>query len=201
MASLGIESDVVELTKWGCRWVSYGLDYLLNGGEVHQVAVKLLDALEKEPNAPEHYLETHEVVHRKTVTKVTDTDIGTDVVKDVVFDNVKVTKRIVKRGRSKFAMSLAKQAYLKFGKREITPANELVTRKWMVKYLEGKEFADMRVADKVLAIDRAIFLSFVPTMVYNDMKVVMADKASKNMISGVTTSFGRIFSVRRRAAE
>jgi hypothetical protein len=214
MAGIGIETDVVELTKWGMKWVSYGFDRLVHGSDVHQAATGLLAVLEKEHNEPGVYLERHEVVHRKVVSKIDEITRDYVVVDDqdcsvyqppvreeVVFNNVKVTKRIAKRCRTKFATALAKQAYLKFGKRDLTPANEMVTRKWLVKYLEGEQYRDMRTSDKLLAVDRALFLSFIPTMVYNNTRVIMSDSAPKNMMSGVTTSFGRIFSVRRRASE
>lgn len=133
------------------------------------------------------YVEEHEVRLTKTVT------CG-DVVETPV-DNIRKTTKLAKGKRSKFAMSLAKEAYLKFGRRPVSEANALVTRKWMVKFLEGAEYKDLRTCDKVIAVDRALYLSFVPTIVYNNMRTVAEDKAFVGRVDGSTTSFGRIFSL------
>ncbi len=181
------EEQLVVLTKWGVKWLKYAYDRLVNGSDVHQCAEKLLVQLEATEMAPESVLETHETSFIKTV------DVGEG--KKTIIENNTRSVRIQKGGRSKFAMALAKEAYLKFGARPFTQANTLVTRKWLVKYLEGPKFKDMRTCDKIIAIDRAMFLSFVPTIAHNNMRVVSQDSAIVNMISGVTTSFGKVFSI------
>jgi hypothetical protein len=133
------------------------------------------------------------VTHQKTI--VSNDEFGLSKT-TMVFDNKKVTKRIRKGKRSSFAMSLAKLAYLKFGQRPINSANELVTRKWLVKQLDQEKYVDMRTTDKALAIDRAIFLSFIPTIAYNNMKLISKSKTVVDRVDGAITSFGRIFSVR-----
>jgi hypothetical protein len=141
-----------------------------------------LDACNDEPDK---FVEEHIVTLTKTVDG------------KVALQNTKRTKRLVKGKRSKFAMSLAKLAYLKFGRRPMVEANLLVTRKWLVKALEDKKYADLRTADKCLAIDRALFLSFVPTMAYNNMRVVMEDDSVVNRLTGAATRFGKVFSLGR----
>jgi hypothetical protein len=55
----------------------------------------------------------------------------------------------------------------------MSEANILVTRKWLVKYLEDDKFKDMRTVDKALAIDRAVFLSFVPSDEFRRMRLAV----------------------------
>jgi len=81
-------------------------------------------------------------------------------------------------------MALAKKAYVKFGARQVTEANVLVTRKWLNKLIED-EFKDLRTCDKALALDRATFLSFIPTMAWNNYKFVFhGDNAVTDRIGG-----------------
>jgi len=188
-ASVALPVDqVVVLSKWGVKWIKYAFDRLVNGSDVHQCAGRLLVELEGTTELPQSLLEVHEVTFKKTVTE----DGGE---RKTIIDNKKRSVRVRKGGRSRFAMALAKEAYLKFGARPFTQANTLVTRKWLVKYLEGDQFVDMRTCDKIVAIDRAMFLSFVPTIAHNNMRVVSQDSAITNMINGMTTSFGKVFSI------
>jgi hypothetical protein len=188
MAAIDHE-QVVVLSKWACKWVKFAYDRLVNGSDVHQYAEKLLVELDACEESPIQFVEEHIVTLTKTVECAG--KVETPV------SNVKKTRRLVKGKRSKFATCLAKEAYLKFGKRPMNDANILVTRKYMVKYLEQPDYADMRTCDKVLAIDRALFLSFVPTIVYNNMRVASEDSSIAKRISGATTSFGKIFSLGR----
>ena len=181
------QENLIVLTKWGCKWIKYAYDRLVNGSDVHQYANKMLTELENTTVSPSSVLQFEETSFTKTVE--------IDGEKKTLIENHTKSVRIQKGGRSKFAMALAKEAYLKFGARPLTQANTLVTRKWLVKYLEGVQFKDMRTCDKIIAIDRAMFLSFVPTIVHNNMRVAAQDSAIVKMMSGVTTSFGKVFSV------
>ena len=110
----------------------------------------------------------------------------------VVFDNQKTTKRIKRGRRTKFSLALAKKAYVKFGAREVSQANILVVRKWIGKMLEEPEFKDLRTCDKAIALDRATFLSFIPTMAWNNSKFVFhGDNAITDRIGGESL-FSRI---------
>jgi hypothetical protein len=185
--------QVVVLSKWACKWVKFAYDRLVNGSDVHQYAAKLLVELDACEESPIEFVEEHVVTLTKTV------ECKGKIVTPI--NNIKKTRRLVKGKRSKFAMCLAKEAYLKFGKRPMNDANILVTRKYMVKFLEQSDYVDMRTCDKVLAIDRALFLSFVPTIVYNNMKVASEDSSIVKRISGATTSFGKVFSLGRSPAQ
>lgn len=105
----------------------------------------------------------------------------------------KCQKRIKKRCRSKFSISVARLAYNKFGQRPLSDANMLVTRKWIQKYLEEK-FPDLRVCDKNLAIDRALFLSFVPTKDFHRYRIMLDSAPAKDRMDG-SSIFGRIFRI------
>lgn len=181
------QENLIVLTRWGCKWIKYAYDRLVNGSDVHQYANKMLVELENTNVSPSSVLQHEETSFTKTVE--------IDGEKKTLIENHTKSVRIQKGGRSKFAMALAKEAYLKFGARPLTQANTLVTRKWLVKYLEGAQYKDMRTCDKIIAIDRAMFLSFVPTIVHNNMRVAAQDSAIVNMMSGITTSFGKVFSV------
>ena len=181
------QENLIVLRNWGCKWIKYAYDRLVNGSDVHQYANKMLTELENTTVSPSSVLQFEETSFTKTVE--------IDGEKKTLIENHTKSVRIQKGGRSKFAMALAKEAYLKFGARPLTQANTLVTRKWLVKYLEGVQFKDMRTCDKIIAIDRAMFLSFVPTIVHNNMRVAAQDSAIVKMMSGVTTSFGKVFSV------
>jgi hypothetical protein len=179
--------QVVVLSKWAFKWLKFAYDKVVVGSDVHQCANKLLQELDACVDDPLDHVEKHEATFTKTVE---DKD-G----KKTVVNQVRSSTKLKKGNRSKFAMSLAKEAYLKFGARPLNDANVLVTRKWLTKFLESDQYKDLRTADRVLAIDRAIFMSFVPTMVYNNMKVVMEDNAMVGRLNGSTTSFGKIFSL------
>jgi len=187
-ASVMLPADqVIVLSRWGCKWVKYAYERLVNGSDVHQYAVKLLGELEATTESPTELLVVEEVEFKKISIDGDETT--------TVLHNVKRTNRIKKGGRSRFAMALAKEAYLKFGARPLTQANTLVTRKWLTKFLEGEKYRDMRTCDKIIAIDRAMFLSFVPTIVHNNMCVAMQDDSIVGMISGKIHQFGKVFSV------
>jgi hypothetical protein len=94
-------------------------------------------------------------------------------------------------------MCLAKQAYNKFGARPVSEANLLVTRKWLQKLVE-ESFKDLRTCDKNIAIDRALFLSFVPTLSFNQMKTLIDTGVFQDRINNVQPSlFGRVFSLKK----
>jgi len=186
-ASVMLPADqAIVLTKWGCKWIRFAFDRLVHGSDVHQYAGKLLVELEATTDSPVDFLQVEETDFKKNVTSEGETK--------TVIHNVKRSVRIKKGGRSRFAMALAKEAYLKFGARPFTQANVLVTRKWLVKSLEGEKYNDMRTCDKIIAIDRAMFLSFVPTIVHNNMRVAMQDESIVGMISGKVHQFGKVFS-------
>jgi hypothetical protein len=105
-------------------------------------------------------------------------------------------RKLRKKCRSKFSMSVGKIAYNKFGARPLSPANILVTRRWIQKYMEDN-FKDLRTCDKNIAIDRALFLSFIPTLSFNQLSKLMDEPALSNRVNNDTRGlFGRIFTVR-----
>nr|UUW21054.1 MAG: hypothetical protein [Sanya tombus-like virus 1]UUW21057.1 MAG: hypothetical protein [Sanya tombus-like virus 1]UUW21060.1 MAG: hypothetical protein [Sanya tombus-like virus 1]UUW21063.1 MAG: hypothetical protein [Sanya tombus-like virus 1]UUW21066.1 MAG: hypothetical protein [Sanya tombus-like virus 1] len=63
----------------------------------------------------------------------------------------------------KFARLVAQRAYFQFGVRNYNKANRLVTRKWIRNLLDGPEYRDLRLKDKIAVIDEALVLSFVPS--------------------------------------
>jgi hypothetical protein len=79
--------------------------------------------------------------------------------------------------RAKFARFVAKQAYFQFGVRENSPANRLVTRKWIRNYLNGDDFKALRLVDKIAAIDEAMPLSFVPSGTWEVVDELAGSKA------------------------
>jgi enoyl reductase-like protein len=128
-------------------------------------------------------------VERSITEKVKDEE---EVVRKVL--SRKVVQKLAKKQKSNFSAAVAKVAYNKFGERPMSPANILVTRKWLQKYLED-QFKDLRTCDKNIAIDRALFLSFVPTKDFLNMRVLMETKEMQKRTSDST--WGKIFQLRR----
>lgn len=207
-------TQALVLTRWAQKWLRFGWDILLNGTPVEQLAKSLMVHLDKLEEDPGQFVE--EIVDERTRTVVRQSQLSHSVVSKTVVGgderntttleeavlkdsedvvrlvvSRKVTYRLMRKQRSNFAAAVSKQAYNKFGERPMSPANIMVTRKWLQKYLEDN-FKDLRTCDKNLAIDRALFLSFVPTKDFLKMKILMETKESEKRIQG-TNLFGRVF--------
>lgn len=177
--------QLVVITKWGMRWLKFACDYALNGSPAHKFAKDILQTFDAVDEDPLTYVDTHIMTVEKRVV-----DHKALVVRAT---EVKKVKKVLKKGlRSAFAASVAKVAYNKFGERKMTEANVLVTRKWLSKYLAEDEFKDLRTCDKNLAIDRALFLSFIPTKDFQAMRIATATGVWKDRTSGDSV-FGKIF--------
>jgi len=176
---LGDGADkVIHVTKWGAQWLGKAWNIWRDGGMPGVYAKRILETLDAVTEDPCEFVEDHVKEDIKTVLTPVKDDKGR-FVEHVVSREVrkKVTKKLRKGGRSKFAAAVAKMAYNKFGERSYTQANVLVTRSWIQKYLEGDSFKDLRTVDKNIAIDRALFLSFVPTREFQRTRLAMASRA------------------------
>lgn len=180
------DEQIVVLTKWGIKWVKFAYDYVVNGDSASKFAKKILTELDACKEEPEFYLDSHTFHNSHTVQ-----DLGTGDSK-VVVDKVLVKKKIKKGFRSKFSSAVANMAYNKFGERPMSEANLLVTRKWIQKLLEEPKYKDLRTCDKNLAIDRALFLSFVPTRSFQAMRLAMSTSVAKDRLCD-TSVFGKAF--------
>lgn len=173
------------ITAWGIQWFKRAI---FGDVAVKKVALEAIKDYDLEANDPQDYIETH------TTTLNHTTQVQGEVVREV--ETVKKRKVLKKGYRTKFASAVALLAYNKFGAREMTPANLLVTRRWLQKMLQEDDYKDLRTCDKNLAIDRALFLSFIPTEEFRRMKVVSASRAWHNrvqpsaLLNGI---FGRAF--------
>jgi hypothetical protein len=203
------DNPELVLTKWAVKWLRFGFNVVVGNTPSRAVAKKLLNAFDAEISHPDDYV----VAHTRTLTVVEDRAIEyddsttTDDMGMVVYNDEQLDARPrhvvttvleekksakLKRGcRSKFAMAIAKRAYLKFGARPVSEANVLVTRKWLTKLLED-EYKDLRTCDKVLAVDRGTFLSFIPTMAWNDMRFIFKDDNDITRRIGGESLFSRI---------
>jgi hypothetical protein len=72
-----------------------------------------------------------------------------------------------KKRTGKFANYVGKRAYFQFGVRARNGANTKVTRKWIRNFID-QHYPSLRVQDKINVIDEALFLSFIPSVMYND---------------------------------
>lgn len=70
--------------------------------------------------------------------------------------------------RNKLAFVSADEAYLQFGRRERSQANDLVTRKFLRDFLREKQ--GLRAKDLSAIIEVALPLSYVPPPVYKDVR-------------------------------
>jgi len=203
------------LSKWGWKWLNFGFRTVIGNTNERLAARRMLGAFDASTEEPREFV-------YNPVKPVGGVVLATDLLCDVmdsngdakvevvtrvqqhslveidengsriIFDNQKTAKRIKKGRRTKFAMAIAKKAYVKFGAREVNQANILVVRKWIVKMLEEPDFKDLRTCDKALAVDRATFLSFIPTMAWNNCKFVFhGDNAVTARIGGESL-FSRI---------
>jgi hypothetical protein len=173
---VSVARNTVVLTTWGKRWLQHAWGMYRDGGQAGIEARDILEKLEEVEEDPLAFIEDHhyESVH-KVLTKGVSGEVETKVQRSVV-----IKQKLKKGCRSKFACALSKLAYNKFGERKMTEANTLVTRKWLAKLLEEPSYKDLRTCDKNLAIDRALFLSFVPTVEFQKMKVMSASRPWEN---------------------
>jgi len=200
VASLEMVGDVVDvvadktivITHWGKTWLGKAWNLWRNGGPPGVFAKQILEKLDSVEEEPEEFVETHTKEEIKTVVrpifdKKTKAFIRDDIVKEV---RVKIVKKLKKGERSNFAAAVAKQAYHKFGERPHTEANVLVTRRWLQKYFDDAKFTDLRTVDKNNAIDRALFLSFVPTREFQKSKIATATRQWRNRMDSGSSFAG-----------
>lgn len=173
------------MTAWGIQWLKRAI---FGDVSVKRVALETIKTFDLEECDPLDYVEKH----------TTSVSHVVKVQGEITKEEVEMkTKLVLAQGkRSKFASAIAKLAYNKFGAREMTPANILVTRRWIAKLIAEPEYKDLRTSDKNVAIDRALFLSFIPTEEFRRMKIVSASRAWHNrtapsaLLNGI---FGRAF--------
>jgi hypothetical protein len=159
------------LTKWGYEWIRRAL---FGDVSIKKFTKQLVQDLDVEDRDPLDYVETHKYVNEHIVECQGETTKIECVVRE---------KKVLRKGkRSRFASSIAHQAYNKFGARPMTEANVLVTRRWLQKLLAEPEYKDLRTVDKNIAIDRALFLSFVPTNDFRKMKLAVATREWQNRV-------------------
>jgi hypothetical protein len=177
--------QILLLTKWGARWLQHAWGLVVAGGSRNKVATDLLNKLDAEKGDPDQYVDAH--VYESTHT-ITNSVTGTTEV-----GKVRRSKAVLQKGRrSNFSACIAQLAYNKFGERKMSEANILVTRKWIQKLLDEPKYKDLRVCDKNIAIDRALFLSFVPTNAFRVMKLAVETKAWKDRCANENV-FGKVF--------
>jgi len=79
------------------------------------------------------------------------------------------------RNAHRMAFALADEAYFKFGFRERSDANLLITRKFMHDQL--REMQDLRAKDAATIVDLALYVSFLPSRAMQDMNAVDSTRA------------------------
>jgi hypothetical protein len=184
MASSVDSEQIVVLTKWGVRWLKHAWDVVVHGTPRVQFTKNLISKFDDVAEDPLEYVDGHVYT---SVHHVYNKGVRT------VVGEVERKKKVIRKGRrSYFASSVAKLAYNKFGERPMSEANILVTRKWLQKLLDEPEYKDLRTCDKNLAIDRALFLSFIPTNSFRQMKLAVATNAWKDRCDNETV-FGKVF--------
>jgi len=173
------------ILNWGVEWMRRAL---FGDIRVEEFTTDLVRSLDVESNDPMDYVETHTYVNEHVVVVQGE--------KQRV-ERIARTKKVLRKGkRSNFAACIAHEAYNKFGARPMTEANVLVTRRWLQKLLSDPQYKDLRMVDRNIAIDRALFLSFVPSNEFRQMKIAIASRAwqkrvdPKGLLGGL---FGKAF--------
>ncbi len=175
--------QTIELCKWGVKWLKYAINVVVHGNRAEQISKVILGVMDSVDDNPEKYVATTVDVHSSTVHIDGELQATPKIVE-------KKRVRLVKGKRTSFACALAKRAYIFFGERPMSKANVGVTRRWLERELRGDKFKDLRDVDKAAAIDRATFLSFVPTKEWINTKIITTTKAFD--VRCTTTSFGKI---------
>jgi hypothetical protein len=177
------------ILKWGVEWMRRAL---FGDIRVEELSSELIRNLDTEASDPMDYVETHTYVNEHVVVVQGERDKIERIVR---------TKKVLRKGkRSNFSACVAHEAYNKFGARPMTEANVLVTRRWLQKLMDEPRFKDLRVVDRNIAIDRALFLSFVPSNEFRKMKIVTASRAWQKRVdpAGLLGGlFGKAFMVIR----
>lgn len=182
---------LLEITVFGQKWFKHVFEdlaaFIMHGSFHERLAKKVVAEFDEVENDPAEYVEVT-TDRQETVVETGGVEI-TRVVKE------KKRTKLCKGKRTKFAVSIAKLAYLKYGARPMSPANIIVTRKWIVKLLDS-DYPDLRTADKIVAVDRALFLSFVPSKDFLEMEMVMGTHAVSDRFNFAQQNFlGKIFRV------
>lgn len=184
--------DTIVVTTHGHKWFRHAFNEIWKritiGSSATQLAKEFLEEFDQVHEDPDVYVERKTSTFEEIV-EVKDAEPKVQI-------RVKKSSRLVKGARSKFAVAIARVAYNKFGQREFNNANVLVTRKWIQKLID-EEYKDLRNCDKNIAIDRALFLSFIPTKSFTDMKLAFSTKLIRERLDPrEETLFGRIFRLR-----
>nr|UHS72142.1 MAG: hypothetical protein [Tombusviridae sp.] len=186
--------QVLVISSWGQKWLKFAWNRLVYGDNANRFATKILGDLDAVDEDPMEYVEGVVYTKTKTINHFKDGEL----IQVHVGEVERKVKRLKKGNRSKFSAAVAKLAYNKFGERPMSEANVLVTRRWLQKLLEEPQYADLRTVDKNLAIDRALFLSFVPTNSFRAMKLATSTRAWESRVEngGVFGGvFGKVFGI------
>lgn len=181
--------QLLIITKWGVNWLKHAWGIAVHGSSRTRLATNVIKQLDGERGDPEQYVDVHvyESSHKVFNKMSGEETVGT----------VERRKVVLRKGRrSNFSACIAQLAYNKFGERKMSEANVIVTRKWIAKLLEEPKYKDLRVCDKNIAIDRALFLSFVPTNEFRKMKMAVETAAWKDRCSNESV-FGKVFRLAR----
>lgn len=176
----------VILTRWGYQWLRQVYrDYWPNESDIEQFSGRLIAIFDEMKDEAEVFLDEHVYKYTHTTTNTVTGETTTDEI-------VKKKLRIRKGQRSCFAGAIAKRAYLKFGERKFTEANVMVTRKWLQKLItEDPKYSTLRTCDQVVAIDRALFLSFIPTTDFIKMQKILSSDKLKDRLG--EEEYGKVF--------
>jgi len=176
------ESPFVSVTVFCMRWLQNAFNMRIKDDDRLGALKEVVVAAVESETAGKELLDFTEV--HTDVSMLSTFEQG----QETVIETKRRTKqRITKGNRSLFAARLANEAKLKFGTLKYTEANMLMVRRWLSKFLDVPEFKDLRITDKVLALDRAVFMAFVVSEDFQRFKVLFE---SKKMQDKVLLRFG-----------
>nr|UHS72013.1 MAG: hypothetical protein [Tombusviridae sp.] len=168
------ENPFVSITVFCQKWFqkAFGLGKK-ESTEIEVLKQVVTSAMEEAHEDPVDYVETH--IDTSTRTTYNNGEAVVEVTRQ------RKTQRLVKGNRSKFAASLAQLVKVKFGSLKYTEANRLMVHRWLSKFVD-ETYADLRTVDKVLALERATFMSFIVSEDFARFQVLFESEAMKDRL-------------------
>jgi len=171
------ESPFVAVTCFCMRWLQKAMNMRIKNDDKLGALKEVVVAAIESDNNDKPLLDFTE--QYEDITTLARHNMGETT---IVETRRRVRTKIRKGYRSLFAARLACEAKLKFGNMSYNEANIMMVRRWLSKMLDVPEYKDLRITDKLLALDRAVFMAFVVSEDFKRYKVLFENKLMNDRI-------------------